>query len=104
MTEILRQGLMPENFTSFGFVLEYPIALWYNIPTSYGLNHFYRRVLFEKHQYLGDCIVNGRFANTFSAILSYVERQQFMKGSYNEQFDDTFGNRKRLQSSRRADS
>lgn len=29
----------------------------------------------------------------------YIERQQFVKGLENEQFDDTFRNRKRLQSS-----
>ncbi|MBQ2883662.1 MAG: hypothetical protein IJE43_07835, partial [Alphaproteobacteria bacterium] len=63
------------------------------------LEYFYWSVLFEKHQPFGDCIVNERFANTFSAILSYFERQQFMKGFNNEQFDDTFRNRKRLQSS-----
>jgi len=34
------------------------------------LEYFYWSVLFEKHQPFGDCTVNERFANTFSAILS----------------------------------
>ena len=37
-------------------------------------------MLFEEAEHLGDCIVNGRFANTFLAILSYLGRQRLMKG------------------------
>ena len=56
-------------------MLELFTILWYNVSASYGLNIF-RSVLFEKHQSFGFRIVNERLANTFSAFLSYIERQQ----------------------------
>ena len=41
------------------------------------LEYFYRSVLFEKHQHIGDCIVNERFANTFSAFLSCLSVNRY---------------------------
>ena len=34
-------------------------------------------MLFEKHQPFGDCIVNERFANTFSAVLSCLSVNRY---------------------------
>ena len=39
------------------------LVLWYNYHTVKAEFNFWR-MLFEKKQHLGDCIVNERFANT----------------------------------------
>jgi len=41
------------------------------------LEYIYWRVLFEKHQILGECTVNERFANTHSAHLSYLDVNRY---------------------------
>ncbi len=83
-------------------ILSAVIPIYRDNP-AFGLDYKYyfkRRLLFEKdNQNNGDCTVNGRFANTFSQ--SARKSRQLMKGFKNEH-DDTFRNRKRLQSSRRA--
>ena len=83
--------------TFFSLPLASLRLLCYNVNTSLGLNLFFGSVLFEKHQPFGDCTVSERLANTFSAFLSYLSITM-MKGSKNEQFNDTTRNKTGLQS------
>ena len=60
-------------------------------------------MLFEEEQHLGDCSITERFAMIFAKPLIGLLRHNNIGGLKNGKLDDTFRDRKGLQSSRRVD-